>query len=177
MALVGTLVHHRSAAVRAKATRMFSEIAGAHGICPEVHYPVPEFATVAGDELVYHIPWALAALRDGALQPHRVPQGGPRPAAVTPRLSRHAVSRQAATTRHMPLDSAAHNALARAPGAAPALPGQQRLGGLRRCGYASTSAPMSTFTTAVAHKGPPTTPGGARPWSTCSTPQARGTPA
>ena len=41
VALVGTLVHHRSASVRAEVNRMFWEIAGAHGICPEVHYPVP----------------------------------------------------------------------------------------------------------------------------------------
>ena len=39
VALVGTLVHHRSASVRAEVTRMFWKIAGAHGICPEVHYP------------------------------------------------------------------------------------------------------------------------------------------
>ena len=48
VALVGTLVHHRSTSVRAEVTKMFWEIAGAHGICPEVHYPVPEFATLAG---------------------------------------------------------------------------------------------------------------------------------
>ena len=43
VALLGTIVHHRSTTVRAEVTRMFWEIAGAHGICPEVHYPVPEF--------------------------------------------------------------------------------------------------------------------------------------
>ena len=48
VALMGTLVHHRSASVRAEATRMFWEIAGAHGVCPEVQYPMPEFATLAG---------------------------------------------------------------------------------------------------------------------------------
>ena len=48
VALVGTLVHHHSASVRTEVTRMFWEIAGAHGTCPEVHYPVPEFATLAG---------------------------------------------------------------------------------------------------------------------------------
>ena len=41
VALVGTLVHHRSTSVRAEVTKMFWEIAGAHGKCPEVHYPVP----------------------------------------------------------------------------------------------------------------------------------------
>ena len=34
VALVGTLVHHRSTSVRAEVTRMFWEIAGTHGICP-----------------------------------------------------------------------------------------------------------------------------------------------
>ena len=33
-----------------------------HGICPEVHYPVPEFATLAGGDWVHRIPRALAAL-------------------------------------------------------------------------------------------------------------------
>ena len=37
MALLGTLVHHRAASVRAEAFKTFWEIACAHGICPEVH--------------------------------------------------------------------------------------------------------------------------------------------
>ena len=37
VALVGTLVHHRSTSVCAEVTQMFWKIAGAHGICPEVH--------------------------------------------------------------------------------------------------------------------------------------------
>ena len=48
VALLGTLVHYCSASVRAEATRTFWEIAGAHSICPEVQYPVPEFATWRG---------------------------------------------------------------------------------------------------------------------------------
>ena len=61
MALVGTLVHHLSASVRAEATRMFWEIAGTHGIRPEVHYPVPEFATLAGatGSIACPGPWLL----------------------------------------------------------------------------------------------------------------------
>ena len=59
---LGTLVHHRPAFVRAEVTRMFSEIAGAHDICPEVHYPVPEFATLAGGDWVHRVPRALSAL-------------------------------------------------------------------------------------------------------------------
>ena len=47
VALVGTLVHHRVALVRAETAKMFWEIAGAHGICPEMHYPVPELASLA----------------------------------------------------------------------------------------------------------------------------------
>ena len=62
VALVGTLLNHRSTSVRAEVTRMFWEIAGAHGICPEVHYPVPEFAILAGGDWVHRIPLTLAAL-------------------------------------------------------------------------------------------------------------------
>ena len=62
MALVGTLVHHCSTSVRAEVTKMFWEIADAHGICPEVHYPVPEIATLARGDWIHRIPRALAAL-------------------------------------------------------------------------------------------------------------------
>ena len=58
VALVGTLAHHRSTSVRAEVTKMFWEKAGAHRICPEVHYPVPEFATLAGVDWVHCIPLA-----------------------------------------------------------------------------------------------------------------------
>ena len=46
--LVGTFVYHCSASVHAEATKMFWKIAVANGICPEVHYRVPEFAALAG---------------------------------------------------------------------------------------------------------------------------------
>ena len=49
--------------MRAEATGKFREIAGAHGICPEVHYPVPQFASLAGGDWVNCLPRALAALR------------------------------------------------------------------------------------------------------------------
>ena len=62
VALVGTLVHQRSTSVHAEVTRMFWEIAGAHGICPEMHYPVPEFATLVGGDWFHGIPRALASL-------------------------------------------------------------------------------------------------------------------
>ena len=65
VALVGTLVHHCSTSVRAEVTKMFWEIPSAHGKCPEVHYHVPEFATLAGGDLVHRIPRALAALGVG----------------------------------------------------------------------------------------------------------------
>ena len=74
VALVGTLVHHRSTSVRAKVTMMFWEIAGAHDICPEVHYPVPEFATLAGSDWVHRIPRALAALGVGLYNPIACPR-------------------------------------------------------------------------------------------------------
>ena len=69
LALLGTLVHHSWASVRAEATRMFCEIAGAHGIRREVHYPVPEFATMAGVDWVHRIPRAPAALGMGLYNP------------------------------------------------------------------------------------------------------------
>ena len=69
LALVGTLFHHRSASVRAEVTKMFWEIAGAHEICPEVHYPVPDFTTLTGGNWVHRIPRALAALAVGVYNP------------------------------------------------------------------------------------------------------------
>ena len=74
VALVGTLVHPRSTSVRAEVTKMFWEIAGAHGICPEVHYPVPEFATLAGGDWVHRIPRALAAPGVGLYNPIACPR-------------------------------------------------------------------------------------------------------
>ena len=74
VALVATLVHHRSSSVRAEATRMFWVITGAHGICPEVHYPVREFATPAGGDWVNRIPRALAALKVGLYNPIKCPR-------------------------------------------------------------------------------------------------------
>ena len=74
VALVGTLVHHRATSVRAEVTKMFWEIAGAHGICPEVHYAVPEFATLAGGDWVHRIPRALAALEVGMYNPIACPR-------------------------------------------------------------------------------------------------------
>ena len=74
VALVGTLVHHRSTFVRAEVTKMFWEIAGAHRICPKVHYPVPKFATLAGGDWVHRIPRALAALGVGLYNPITCPR-------------------------------------------------------------------------------------------------------
>ena len=75
VALMGTLVHHRSTSVRAEVTKMFWEIAIAHGICPEVHYPVPEFATLARGDWVHCIPRALAGLGVGLYNPIACPRG------------------------------------------------------------------------------------------------------
>ena len=74
VALLGTLVHHRSTSVCAEVTKTFWEIAGAHGICPGVHYPVPEFATLAGGDWVHRIPRALAALGVGLYNPIACPR-------------------------------------------------------------------------------------------------------
>ena len=77
MALVGTLVHHRSASVRAEATRMFWEIAGARGIRSEVQYPVSKFATPAGGDWVNRGPGALPVLGDGLYNPIECPSAPP----------------------------------------------------------------------------------------------------
>ena len=74
VALMDTLVQHHPASVRAEVNRMFSEIAGAHGICLEVPYPVPEFATLAGGDWVHRIPRALAALGVGLYNPIACPR-------------------------------------------------------------------------------------------------------
>ena len=177
VALVGTLVHHRATSVRAEVTKMFWEIAGAHGICPEVHYPVPEFATLAGGDWVQRIPRALAALGVGMYNPIACPRAAHVQLQSPPGKIRHAAHRQAATPRHVPPDGATRNAVAWAPRATPPLPRQRRSVAGRRCGSASTNAPMNTSIIAAMSKGPPTTPGGAMPWPTSSTPPARGTPA
>ena len=126
MALVGTLVHHRSASVRAEVTRMFWEIAGAHGICPEVHYPVPEFATLAGGNWVHRIPRALAALKVGLYNPIACPRAAHVQLQSPPGQHPHAAHRQAAAPRHMLPDGATHHAVAEAPPAAPPLPRQRQ---------------------------------------------------
>ena len=60
--------------MRAEVTKMFWEIAGAHGICPEVHYPVSEFAMLAGGDWVHSIPRALPALGVGLYNPIACPR-------------------------------------------------------------------------------------------------------
>ena len=126
VALVGTLVHHQSAPVRAEATRIFWEIAGAHGICPGVHYPVPEFATLAAGHWVYHIPQALAAVGVGLYKPIACPRAANVQLQPLPGQHRHAAHRQAAAPRHVRPDGATQDAMARATRAAPPLPRQRR---------------------------------------------------
>ena len=176
VALVGTLIHHRSASVRPKVTMMFWEIAGAHGICPEVHYPVPEFATLAGGDWVHRIPRALAALGVGLYNPiaclraaHIQLQSPPDNIVTlrTAKLQHHDTCRL--TVPHTTPWHGHHGPHHPSPTTTPR--SQQR------CGNASISAPMNTSTTAAASRSPPTTPGGATLWSTFSTPPARGTPA
>ena len=126
VALVGTLVHHRATSVRAEVTKMFWEIAGAHGICPEVHYPVPEFATLAGGDWVQRIPRALAALGVGLYNPIECPRAAHVQLQSPPGKIVTLRNRQAATPRHVPPDGATRNAVAWAPRATPPLPRQRR---------------------------------------------------
>ena len=69
VALVGTLVHHCLASVRAEVTRMFSK----KGEGREVHYPVLEFATWRGatGSTAYRGPWPLWVSR--CTTPSRAP--------------------------------------------------------------------------------------------------------
>ena len=73
VALVGTLLNQRSALVRAEAAKVFSKIAGAHSICLRLHYPVPEFVSLAGGDWVHcrgrPAGWSLCS--------NQVPKGGP----------------------------------------------------------------------------------------------------
>ena len=176
MALVGTLVQHRSASLRAEATRMFWEIASAHGMFPEVHYPVTEFATLAGRDWVNCIPRALATLGVGLYNPiqchraARVQLQSPPGNVVTLRTAKR-------RHRHMCRLKVPHTTPWHGHHGPTIRFRTTTTHGQQRCRSASTSAPMSTSTTAVANRGPPTSPDGATPWSTCSTPLARGTPA
>ena len=176
VSLVGTLVHHRPTSVHAEVTRMFWEIAGAHEICPKVHYPVPELATLAGDDWVHRIPRALAALGVG-LDNHI-----PCPRAAHVQLQSapgHIFTLQTAKLRHrvtcrltVPHTTPwhghhwPHNPF---PDNDDPWPTAVQ--------NASTSARMNAFIIAAVSRSPPTTPGGATPWSTSSTPAARRSPA
>ena len=126
IALVGTLVYHRSTSVCAEVTKMFWEIAGTHGRCPEVHYPAPEFATLAGGDLVHRIHRALAALGVGLYNPIACPRAAHVQLQSPPVKNRHAAHRQAATPRHVLPDRATHDAVVWAPRATPTIPRQRR---------------------------------------------------
>ena len=176
VALVGTLVNHRSTFVRAKVTRMLWEIAGAHGMCPEVHYPVPEFATLAGGPWIHRIPRALAARGVGLYNPITCPRVAHVQLQSPPG---HIVTLRTAKLRHR------DTCRLRVPHTTPWHGNQgphhpfpiTTTRGRRGCGNASTSAPMIAFTIATESRRAPTTPGGATLWSTSSTPPARWTPA
>ena len=122
MALVGTLVRHRSASVRAEAAGMFREIAGVHGICLEVHYPVPEIAALAGGDWVNCIPRTLAALGVWLYNPVECRRAAH--VQLQPSPGNAITHGQAATPRHRSLDSVPQEALALAPRPAPPLPRQ-----------------------------------------------------
>ena len=176
VALVGTLVHQRLASVRAEVTRMLWEIASAQGICHEVHYPVQEFTTLAGGDWVHRIPRALATLGVGLHNPLACPRAAhvqlqsPAGNIVTLRTAklRHRDTCCLAVPHTTPWHGqhGPHHSFPTTTTRDP-----------RRCGNASTSAPLNTFTAAAASRGPLTTRDGATLWSTFSTPPARGTPA
>ena len=120
------LVNHRWASVRAGATRMFWEIGGAHGICPEVHYLVPEFAALAGGDWVNCIPRALVTFGVGLYNPIECPRAAH---VQLQSLPGNVVTLRTARLRHrdtcrLKVPHTTH--MARAPRAAPPLPGQRR---------------------------------------------------
>ena len=159
MALVGTLVHHRATSVRAEVTKMFWEIAGAHGICPEVHPPRPGVRNSGGRRLgPAHTP-GPGRPGSGAVQPHRVPQGGSCPTTVPAGQNRHAAHRQAATPRHVPPDGATRNAVAWAPRATPPPSPDNDDPWPTAVRSASTNAPMNTSIIAAMRQGPTNHPG------------------
>ena len=61
--------HARPPLLGLRTRRGHQAITGAHGICPEVHYPVPGFATLAAGDWVNRIPRALAAVGVGLYHP------------------------------------------------------------------------------------------------------------
>ena len=126
VALVGTLVHHRSTSVRAEVTKMFSTNSSRARNMSRGALPRPGVRNSSGGRLgPPHNP-GPGCPGSGAVQPHRVPQGGPCPTTVPAGQHRHVAHRQAAAPRHVPPDGAAHNAVAWAPRATPPLPRQRR---------------------------------------------------
>ena len=86
---------------------MFLEIAGAHGICPDVNSPVPEFALLAGGDWIHRIPRALAALGVGLYNPIPCPSAAhdqlqyPPSNTVTLRTARLGTGTRAGSRCHM----------------------------------------------------------------------------
>ena len=105
---------------------MFWEIARAHGIRPEVHYPVLEFATLAGGYWVHRVPRALDSLGVQLYNPIACSRAAHVQLQSPTGGRRHAAHRQTAAPRHVPPDGAIHNAVAPAPQATPLLPSQRR---------------------------------------------------
>ena len=92
---------------------------------PRGHYPVLEFAALAGGDWVKHVCRALAALGVGIYNVIACPRAAHVQLQSLPGQRRHAAYRQAAAPRHVPPDGATQDALARAPQAAPPLPRQR----------------------------------------------------
>ena len=125
VALVGTLVHHRSTSVRRGHQDVLGNSWRARNMSRGA-LPRPGVRNSSGGRLgPPHTP-GPGRPGSGAVQPHRVPQGGPCPTTVPAGQHRHAAHRQAATPRHVTPDGATHNAVAWAPRATPPLPQHRR---------------------------------------------------
>ena len=158
VAFVGTLLNQRSALVHTEAAKVFSKIAGAHGICLRLYYPVPEFVSLAGSDWV-HRPgrpggWSLCS--------NQVPQGGPCADALDAGQHGYAAHSLAKAQGHMP----PHGAVRESPGTGTtgcAPPSQATMTcGRWRYGGTSNNAPRTPCTTAATKKGTQTTLGGLR---------------
>ena len=162
MALVGTLNPRCTAFVRAEAAKMFWEIAGAHGIRLEVHYPVPEFAFLVESNMINRTPPALAALHLGLYKPFECPRIAhiqllsPPGSVITLRTAK--LDHRQTCRLTVPYATPWHGHH----GPLHPFRGSDNPGE-RRCGSASTSAPTSTCTTAAASESPLTDLGGATP--------------
>ena len=151
--------------MRAEATKMLWEIAGAHGNCLEVQNLVPEPVSLAGGDWVQRIPRALADLRVGLYNPIDCPSAVHIQLQFPPaKIVMPAQPGSGTGTHAYSLCCTQHPGTGTTGRTSPSQATMTRGG--RRCRSVSTGAPRSPSTTAAASNRPLTTPDGTRPRST-----------